>query len=103
MTSANTPRADSAAIPSVSRGRFVWYDLMTTDVTAATAFYTKVAGWGTQEFDQGPDRKYQMWTAGGVPIGGALLLTSDTASPGTPPHWLASVAVPSVDDTIRQA
>jgi len=103
MTSANTPRADSAAIPSVSRGRFVWYDLMTTDVPAATAFYTKVAGWGTQEFDTGPDRKYQMWTAGGVPIGGAVLLGSDKTSPGTPPHWLASIAVPSVDDSVRQA
>lgn len=103
MTSANTPRVDSATTPSVSRGRFVWYDLMTTDVPAATTFYRKVAGWGTQEFDMGPDRKYQMWTAGGVPIGGAVPLTSDVGPPGTPPHWLASVAVPSVDDSVRQA
>src|SRR5688500_9482521 len=103
MTSANTRRADSAATPSVSRGRFVWYDLMTTDVPAATAFYTEVAGWGTQAFDMGPDRKYQMWTVGGVPIGGAVPLTSDGAAGGTPPHWLASVAVPSVDDSVRQA
>ena len=31
-----------------SRGRFVWYDLMTTDLEKAQAFYTKVVGWGTQ-------------------------------------------------------
>jgi DUF1365 family protein len=28
----------------VSRGRFVWYDLMTPDPDSATEFYTKVAG-----------------------------------------------------------
>ena len=31
------------------RGRFVWYELMTTDMEAAKAFYTKVVGWGTQD------------------------------------------------------
>ena len=33
-----------------SHGRFVWYELVTTDVKAATAFYTKVMGsahWAT--------------------------------------------------------
>ena len=29
-----------------SHGRFVWYELVTTDVAAATAFYTRVMGWG---------------------------------------------------------
>ena len=29
-----------------SHGRFVWYELVTTDVEAAIAFYTKVMGWG---------------------------------------------------------
>ena len=37
----------------VSRGRFVWYDLMTPDPDAATEFYTKVAGWGTTPWDGG--------------------------------------------------
>src|SRR5438067_591821 len=29
-----------------SHGRFVWYELMTTDVEAAKAFYAEVVGWG---------------------------------------------------------
>ena len=29
-----------------SHGRFVWYELVTTDVEAAMAFYTNVMGWG---------------------------------------------------------
>lgn len=31
---------------AVSQGRFVWYELMTTDTAAAKAFYGKVVGWG---------------------------------------------------------
>ena len=37
------------------RGRFVWYDLMTTDPTGATDFYTKIAGWGTQAWENSPE------------------------------------------------
>ena len=29
-----------------SHGRFVWYELMTTDVKLARAFYASVVGWG---------------------------------------------------------
>ena len=29
-----------------SHGRFAWYELITTDMEAAKAFYTKVMGWG---------------------------------------------------------
>ena len=34
-----------------ARGRFVWYDLMTTDPEGAAAFYGKVVGWGTATWD----------------------------------------------------
>ena len=36
---------------SPSRGRFVWYDLMTPDPEGATAFYTKVIGWTLTEWE----------------------------------------------------
>ena len=79
-----------------SRGRFVWYDLMTTDPKPAEAFYTKVIGWGTQEFEGMP---YTMWTANGRSVGGVGTLK---AAAGTPPHWLAYVAVPDVDATAKE-
>ena len=31
-----------------SQGRFLWYELATTDVEAAKAFYATVVGWDTQ-------------------------------------------------------
>ena len=31
------------------RGHFTWYELMTTDVAAAKAFYAHVLGWDVQD------------------------------------------------------
>jgi predicted enzyme related to lactoylglutathione lyase len=30
-------------------GRFVWYELMTTDVAHAWAYYSNVVGWGARD------------------------------------------------------
>ena len=81
----------------IARGRFVWGDLMTTDPQAAQAFYTKVAGWGTQAWD-GP-MPYTMWTAGAGPVGGVMQLPPAESHP----HWLAYVSTPDCDATSRQA
>ena len=35
-------------------GKFVWFDLRTTDDKGAQAFYTKVANWGTQPMEGMP-------------------------------------------------
>ena len=84
------------------RGRFVWYDLMTTDPDAAVGFYTKLIGWGTEAFEGGP-MPYTMWTANETPIGGVMPLPKEAAKAGAPPHWLSYVCVPSVDETVAQA
>ncbi len=34
---------------SNSHGRFVWYELLTTDLAAAQAFYGDVVGWGAHD------------------------------------------------------
>src|SRR5690242_14895955 len=82
------------------RGRFVWYDLMTTDPEGAKAFYTAVAGWGTQVWEE---MSYTMWTVGGAPIGGTRKLPDEAVASGARPHWLGHVAVPDVDATIARA
>ena len=84
------------------RGRFLWYDLMTTDPKGAQAFYGKVAGWGLQPFPN-PGMPYTMFTRGGVPIGGSMLLPDEAVKMGAPSHWLAYVGTPDVDKTVAQA
>jgi uncharacterized protein len=84
------------------RGRFYWYDLMTTDVEGAKAFYTKLLGWGTTEWE-GMEQPYTMWTTGEQPLGGVQTLPEEAQKGGAPPHWLAYVAVPNVDETLDKA
>jgi predicted enzyme related to lactoylglutathione lyase len=103
MSTASQPATDTTATAPTKLGRFVWYDLMTTDLPAATSFYRQVAGWGTQDFDMGPAGTYQMWTANGTPIGGGMPMPPEKTPPGAPPHWLAYVSVPNVDETLKQA
>jgi predicted enzyme related to lactoylglutathione lyase len=84
------------------RGRFLWYDLMTTDPQAAQAFYAKVAGWGLQPYtDLG--MPYTMFTRAGTPIGGSMRLPDEAVKVGAPSHWLAYIGTPDVDRTVAQA
>ena len=80
------------------RGRFVWFDLMTTDPAKAIDFYTNLTGWGTTEWE-GPT-KYTMWTNSSVPLGGVMSLPNGVSGP---PHWLAYISTPDVDATVKQA
>ena len=81
-------------------GKFVWFDLNTTDVQGAISFYTKVVGWETEEWSGMP---YTMFKpADGPPIGGVNELHADAAARGVPSHWLGHVAVPDVDEAVAK-
>lgn len=86
---------------SGTKGRFVWYDLMTTDVKGARSFYGDIIGWKTTSFEGGGD--YHMWTAGDRQVGGIMDLPEEAQKHGAPPHWLGYVAVDNVDATVQRA
>lgn len=81
---------------SGSHGRFVWYELMTTDLEAAKAFYGKVVGWGTREAFM-PGSRYTLFTAGDVSTGGLINLPQDAKTQGAAPQWVGYVSVDDVD------
>src|SRR5437773_1647582 len=87
--------------PAVRRGRFVWHELMTTDLKSATAFFTKVVGWKTQSWDQNPS--YTMFVFNKRPMAGLMLLPEEAKAMGAPPHWLSYIGTPDVDATAREA
>src|SRR4029450_248273 len=70
-----------------SHGRFVWYELMTTDMEAAKAFYAEVVGWGTQDASM-PGMAYTLFTAGGTSVSGLMGLSEDARKSGLRPSWL---------------
>ncbi|MEA2964756.1 MAG: uncharacterized protein QOI46_4854, partial [Alphaproteobacteria bacterium] len=79
-------------------GHFVWYELMTTDMAAAKAFYADVVGWGTQDASM-PGMPYTLFTAGKTSVSGIVDLPADARKLGMRPSWLGYVGVNDVDAT----
>ena len=85
-----------SASHSNSNGRFLWYELVTTDMEGARAFYTHVVGWGAQEAVT-PDMAYTLFTAAGSAVAGLMSLPADAAQAGIRPGWVGYVGVDDVD------
>jgi uncharacterized protein len=79
-----------------SHGRFVWYELMTTDVVAAKTFYAKVMGWNVLDVSM-PGMPYALFAAGKTSVTGVLGLPKDAKKIGAKPRWMGYVAVDDVD------
>lgn len=80
---------------AVPNGQFIWHDLITSDIEAASRFYRDVVRWGTQK-SAGP-MDYTMFTNKGAPLGGFVQVGGGMGS--GPPHWLPYVGVEDVDQT----
>jgi predicted enzyme related to lactoylglutathione lyase len=81
---------------SNSGGRFVWYELATTDVEAAKAFYSAVVGWRTAQTSEGP-AGYTLFIAGNTPAAGLTKLPEEALRAGVLAQWSGYVGVEDVD------
>ena len=84
------------------KGRFVWYELMTTDLAAARAFYGPVVGWQASDSEM-PGMQYWMFKVGERPVAGLMDLPEDARKMGTPPSWIGYVWVPDLDAAVAKA
>lgn len=75
-------------------GRFVWHDLMTTDLPASVKFYTELFEWSTEEGDMGAMGKYTLIKAGDATIGGFVPLDKNQE---VPPHWVGYCTIDSIE------
>jgi predicted enzyme related to lactoylglutathione lyase len=82
-------------------GRFAWYELLTTDVAAAAAFYGKVVGWGATDAST-PRLAYTLLGAGDAAVGGLMDLPEEGRRLGATPRWVGYVAVDDVDAMAAQ-
>jgi predicted enzyme related to lactoylglutathione lyase len=76
------------------KGKFSWYELMTSDTQAAGKFYCDVVGWTTQEMP-GDGPPYTVFDIGGVGIAGMLKLEGHTA-------WVGYISVDDVDAHVEK-
>ena len=75
-------------------GRPLWYELMTTDMQAAEAFYKTVVGWTSAPFEGSP-QPYTMFSRGGnVPVAGLMTRPDEVKAP---PFWAMYVGVPALE------
>jgi predicted enzyme related to lactoylglutathione lyase len=78
-------------------GRWVWGDLVTSDVAAAAEFYGKVFGWTFETYGGEDDRDtYTLVLSNGLPIGGMVF--DQRAMKGNVPsaRWIGLVSVTDV-------
>jgi hypothetical protein len=75
-------------------GTIGWHELHTTDWPAALAFYREQYGWGPGDaLDMGPMGTYQLFTAGGVAVGGMF----NSPAAGERRFWLYYFTVGDID------
>jgi len=80
---------------AMSEGSFVWYELMTSDVDAAAAFYAKVVGWSMADSGM-PGMRYTLAKVGRRQVAGLMGFPADAGA--GPPMWFGYILVAGVDE-----
>ena len=84
----------------LKHGAFSWSELLTSDVEAAKAFYTKLFGWTTKDMPM-EGITYTVVRSGGKDVGGIMHIPAQAQ--GMPASWGCYVTVDDVDATARTA
>ena len=79
-----------------SHGRFVWYELLTTDIQSAKTFYSQVMGWDVLDASA-PGRPYTLLAAGDTMVGGLMAMAGEARRLGVGAGWIGYVEVSDVD------
>lgn len=81
-------------------GAFVWYELMTSDVDAAIAFYGTVVGWKVIDSNH---PGYSILGLGERPLVGMMTLRGEQVAAGARPFWGGYIGVDDVDAATAKA
>jgi hypothetical protein len=87
-------------VDTAHHGAPSWFELLTTDVDRAAAFYSGLFGW-TPEAMPLPGMTYTTFKLGDGYVGGTLRITPEMGP--LPSHWGTYFTVTNVDATARQA
>ena len=82
-----------------NQGRFIWYELMSTDPKAALNFYSGLTGWSHKSWDA----DYDIWMIGDRRMAGCFKLPSEAQEQGAPTHWVGYIHCDDVDATKAKA
>src|SRR5262249_30461508 len=91
-----TTRTEGVGDMSKTHGKFVWYDVMTSDTKAAESFYRRVIGWDAKDSGM-TDRSYTLLSVGPTMVGGLMPIPEDARKAGVRPAWMGYIGVDDVD------
>jgi predicted enzyme related to lactoylglutathione lyase len=89
---------DAEPVGRPAKYTFCWDELSSTDIDAATKFYTSTLGWTAEKVEMGGGMMYTLFKRPGVADAGGGM-----ASPAPHSYWLSSVGVETADDTVAKA
>lgn len=79
-------------------GKFVWYDLFTTDIKSTSRFYEELFGWTFSDIVS-EKKIVKTISRNGIPIANAIYLDSKNSKENES-QWLSYVSVDDVDHTL---
>jgi uncharacterized protein len=87
---------------SDNHGKFVWYELLTTEPERAAQFYSTVIGWEAKDASI-PGVPYTLLSIEGESAAGLMDMPETLRSTGAKPLWLGFIGVDDVDKTAALA
>jgi predicted enzyme related to lactoylglutathione lyase len=81
--------------PTYLHGKWVWYELVSTDTEKSKSFYSQLLGWQIEPQEMG-GMKFDL-----VKSGGQDIATLTAAEGKAKSHWVPFVSVPDVDATVK--
>ena len=88
------------AVDASILGRFVWHDLITTNVDGAVDFYGKLfPEWSIEKLETDGASQYHVIEVAGQDIGGIVGVPEES---GIPSHWIGYVAVEDCDAAVKR-
>jgi len=84
--------------------KFIWYELLTTDLDAGLDFYRSVVGWNAADHPNSAasGMRYAVLSAGERGIGGAFQLTDQMTAGGARPAWVGYIEVADTDAKAKE-
>jgi uncharacterized protein len=101
LTAANVETCGGSLNP---QGKFIWYELMTSDHDAALDFYKAVVGWNTADHENSTvmGMRYTILSAREQGVGGVMQLTDQMCEGGARPGWVGYIGVADTDAKAKE-
>lgn len=92
-----------AIVENHKPGSFCWFELATSDQSAAKNFYTSLFGWEVNDSPMGPDDFYSMFQLQNQPVAAGYTMRREQREQGVAPHWMVYIAVENADEVAKRA